>query len=340
MNSLNRLYDFSMDELRRKHNIGSFQTLNENWDNNLNIKNSLEFKEIMKEFKIDFKMALDCLFAEDIPYYHKQLIVQHMFEPGFSFPQGYILALYTGNTDNYRDVPKLFKDLIKKFDMEEYKEKTTEEIKEKLEEFCKITKPNVNGNRTGFDLSFNTRQNIELYKQFEENGECPNWLVGEYNAYQLELEHAKNTDSILWVPFYFGDGFGYDILSHNNQNGREELIEVKTGESDVPELTLNEYLTMINANEQNADYFIYKYSADGKKLQSAFYYNYERDELLDFCDDFKEYYIWPMTRQKNDYNHTVETTFSIIKVPEERIKESKEATKKALQKALYNRLPY
>ena len=111
-------------------------------------------------------------------------------------------------------------------------------------------------NKTSYDIFDN------IYKK--ELCEQPDnmlyfFIWGEYYTYDIEKED-QNNKNIYWVSRYYGDGFGFDVLTFDKSTQKEKLIEVKTGHYDDFVLTNNEYSVMEESSKHNADYYIYKYT--------------------------------------------------------------------------------
>ena len=130
----------------------------------------------------------------------------------------------------------------------------------------------------------------------------------------LQLYNFEN--HIKWVSRYYGDGYGFDILSYDYSQNKEKLIEVKSGLSENFVLTENELNVMLKCHLNNADYYIYKYYYDtNDKLIHKKILKYEprQDKLYYNLNNFYEYTKY---EYENQYGFII-PKFSVHKIDEE-----------------------
>jgi hypothetical protein len=104
------------------------------------------------------------------------------------------------------------------------------------------------------------------------------FIWSEYSTfmYEIGLTAFSNTcDRVKWVSRFYGDGFGYDILSYDPNTKREKLIEVKSGRSSNIILTKNEFKKIYDCKKFGiCDYYIYKCRYDENKEMKFYMLKY------------------------------------------------------------------
>lgn len=238
--------------------------------------------------------------------YHEHLnkIFTHEAEFLNIFSQfGYVLSLYFGNKEAYRNFSLFFKECSRHYNISKYANMSVEQIEKFLSRYLDIyTEYNYNSKRylnlvagkipelyttySKYDNKLNNKNEPINYKDKDEF-----FVYSEYDSYQREL-HALSyyylsnpKDYVKWVSRYHGDGYGYDILSYDIKRNREKLIEVKSGITDNIDLTRIEYKTMLDTiNRPYSDYYIYKYYYDADikiVILTVLKYNKEKNVCVD-----------------------------------------------------------
>lgn len=182
-----------------------------------------------------------------------------------------------------------------------------------------------------------------LINFINKNTSIMNRYISEYKDFNTELENYRNTlteernkilgnigelyifsgisdaYNVIFTSRDLGDGFGYDMYYQTLVNGQiiENLIEVKTTtmininnkryikDDDEFKLTDNEYRVMLEAKENNANYYIARVLFDSVQNVPIDYCYLQLCEdnvlrSLDFDNDNIEYYI---EVQKNEYDY-------------------------------------
>lgn len=233
---------------------------------------------------------------------------------------GYVLSLYFGNKDAYRNFPLFFKECANYFNISKYSDMSLDDIYKLLENHLDLCKEyNQNANREITIVLGKIPQYYTTYSKYDtklnninEVINCNNieefFVYSEYEAYQRELHALSNynlsnpKEYIKWVSRYHGDGYGYDVLSYDIKKNREKLIEVKSGKYDSFSLTPNEYKVMSSTiNKQFVDYYIYRYVYDMNKNIIRFNvlkYDKRYRSLIDINTN-DEYKIIPFYEEEN-----------------------------------------
>ena len=253
----------------------------------LNEKN--ELRKMFQALNIDilFRYELSnfiCILDNPNYLYHEHLRKIHLHESEFIkiFGKfGYVLSLYFNNKEAYKVFPLFFKESCDYFNVGKYSNKPLEEIEELLNKYMDLNKEyNPNDKRVLTEIMGKIPGYYTNYSKYDkklnninEVINCSNqeefFVYSEYEAYQREL-HAiaaynlsNPKEYVKWVSRYYGDGYGYDVLSYDIKKNREKLIEVKSGRYDSFELTPNEYKVMMSTMYENySDYYIYRYRCD------------------------------------------------------------------------------
>lgn len=293
-----------ISEKLANQNINSFSDIIDYYNKGLLTKlcDSYHLDKIIKD---DFITLLELLFDENNTY-RNELFITNNYSPYFCWTSQYILALYLGNVDSYRNFPKTIKAAIDKFGLYKYRDVTLHMISERVKKVFNISEY-FDPNRHEYLCEIREKIKNEKYDIYEntfgpgKNNPLKNKaafsIYAEKDAYEFE---QVLDEKAIWVAKEYGDGFGYDILSYDNEKNKEVLLEVKSGESAYFELTENEYNTMINAHLKNADYIICKYTVIGNTYISVSTYTYDPETGLLTDELGRKYILQPKTYGNNE----------------------------------------
>ena len=305
MESLTKIYNIC-NELNNQ-GISSYDQLRQ-FKNNGGLDNVLNTNGIYDLLKNDFQYFFDVLFSYNYPHYLKTLALEGLLTRYRLGGTEFVLCLYCDSEEAYRNLPLLLYKLIDKLNISKYSFLSVNDIKGYLYSIFNIDdKFNSNLGKQVFEIVpkiYNSK-----YDQYKEvcdgnfskiNISDPNWFYiwGEYDTYALQKSSLKDYKyPVIWVSKDYGDGYGYDVLSFDEKNDQEKLIEVKTGKKNEFDLTENENKVMRNAHLNNAIYMIHKYTYDkiSNTINSKYFiYSPEIERLLN-----PEGEIFTLTRYTN-----------------------------------------
>jgi len=288
----------------------SYNTLN-NLKENGYLDKILELYDIpycLKNELISFFNMLDNPDLNNFPYLRKILLHESDFVKIFR-DFGYIISLYLNNQNCYRVFPLFLKEMIDKFEIDYYKDLPIEDILNKRMDLKYSY--NRNEERNLVEISPKSRNIYTDYSKYEEKIRMNTlniydltefFIWAENYSYILEYNELKkypeyNTDCIVrWISKYHGDGYGFDILSYDPILKKQKLIEVKSGKSDLIELSRNELKILYEAVENNCDYYIYRYYFNVKTQNLEFYklkYDAVQEKFIDINNPNNVFYISP-----------------------------------------------
>ena len=300
----------SLEELRKLISvlggiqINSYEALRTVY-NNFTFNQIINSSDFMKLLKIDLTCYLDYLFDDTIPYhYYKKTRLEEMTndkEDAEHYYSLYMLALIVQDDNCYRNLPLLIKALINKLDIDKYKYVTKEDIASHIYKYYDL--------KDGYDLNISKdvaelkyKSKKDIYDKYDK-GYDPNrcngndteqfWIWAEHRTYDDELHITNNSpyrQYVTWVSRYYGDGYGFDILSIDLNTGKEKLIEVKSGAGEAFTLTDNEVRVMRNCKFKNAEYYIHKWTYN-KETNTIRITRYKYDSMRDMIvDEYNNYY--------------------------------------------------
>ena len=272
-------------------------------------------KDLLKK---DITNYLYLLFYNHKYHYEKKMKIEQVTK-GLRWNAYYMLALYSGNLNSYRNLPLILRQLINKLDINEYKSFSDKELVSKIYQtydikdgyderhghnMCEIIYKPISNKYDKYPIDYN-------YSNTNKNDKDEFSIWAEHDAYKKEVNSLKQYDNVIWVARDYGDGYGFDVLSRDLTTDKEKLIEVKSGKGDGFCLTENEYKVMHNCSFKNADYYIYKYTLqlDNSVTFNIFKYNPELDMLI---DQDNNYYTFYEHKDTNEFNNIV-YSYSILK---------------------------
>lgn len=289
-----------LDELMdyfNKNGGRSFERINELKNTNV-LDMAIETNNLhayIKELILDFINILDDPTLEKYPYTKKIKIYNMELFKVFNL-YGYELSSYFNNTNAYRNFPLFIKSAAIKFGIIKYADMPINELDSLLNSYVDLVHQiNVNSHRYEVLVMLRYFDNKNKYDNYESkknknkldfNDINDLFIASEDHTYILENSLLYGTNCrASWVARYFGDGYGYDILSYDRETLKEKLIEVKSGYGNNFKLTKNEHKTMVEAtNNSNCEYYIYKYTrnAINNNIYLTIYkYDKEKDLLVD-----------------------------------------------------------
>ena len=236
------------------------------------IDNDINNSFIPDFLRVDISDFLDVLLNFN-PYIMRQkLILEKMYKNNMNYNAEYILCNYLNDKNAYRNTPKELYDIVHKVNIDEYKYITSGDITGKFYRYLDVS-DGFDSRRNYYtcEMIFKYSPKKELYDKYASlynpysvvvNDRNNFYIWAENAAYNYELEKNKDLnmdDKVLWVSRYYGDGYGFDILSINKETNREKLIEVKSGMTKECSLTENEANVMRNCKYKNCDYYVYRY---------------------------------------------------------------------------------
>lgn len=251
--------------------------------------------ELLKTEMSDF---IDSLIDVSPYIIRKKIQLEDMYNRDLSYNAEYMLCHYIDNIYCYRDVPKELLGIIKKLDIDEFKYLSLGDLKSKFYRYLDV----IDGldSRGRYSICTFNRKCLpkkELYNSYDplydphlvdayDRNKFFVWSEQTaFNEEKIETESINIKDPVLWVSRYYGDGYGFDILSIDPITNREKLIEVKSGKEKEFSLTENETKVMRNSKYKNADYYVYRYyytSNVNEKIKKFIYkYNPELDMMVD-----------------------------------------------------------
>lgn len=253
---------------------------------------------------------------DDFPYLRKVLLHESNFVKIFgSF--GYIISLYLDNKECYRVFPLFLKEMIDKFNLDNYKNLPIEEMLNKRMDLEYFYDPNTERNLV--DVCVKLQNCYTNYLKYDEkiknntlnlNDQTEFFIWSEYMTYMLEYEELSkypeyNVGSVVrWISKEHGDGYGFDVLSYDPISKRQKLIEVKSGKHNWMELTRNELKVLYEAVDNDCDYYIYRYHYNALKNNIDFYklkYDSKKGTFIDINNSDNVFYISPYFKYENDY---------------------------------------
>lgn len=288
----------------------SYSTLDKLKESNI-LDKMLELYDIpnyLKNELLTFLNILDNPILNNFPYLRKILLHESSLITIFR-RFGYIISLYLNNVDCYRVFPLFIKEMINKFEIENYKNLPIEEILNKKMDLDYSYNPNAKRNL--IEVSLKPLNWYTNYSEYEEkmktntlnlNDQTEFFIWSEYYTYISEYNELKqyseyNTDCVVrWVSRDHGDGYGFDILSYDPVLKKQKLIEVKSGKSEWIELTRNELKKLYEVDYNNCDYYIYRYYYNQEMNKIELYklkYDSLQEKFIDINDPNNVYYISP-----------------------------------------------
>ena len=281
---INKELGYSYDNLKKLKDESLFDSLIE--------KNNIDIY-----LKKDFNAFMDILFnnmLDEFPYLKKIFLHESNYVQIFS-AFGYETSLYINNLDAYRFFPRHVKSCMDKFNLENYKNLSYDEIEYKLKKYMDIYYYfDLNAKRNLAEV-INRYPNLYTdYSKGEEkiinntlniNDPVEFFIWSEYYTYineYYELSKYKiyNPNCLVrWVSKNHGDGYGFDILSYDPILKRQKLIEVKSSKYDNYNLNLLEYKVSMKISDK-CDYYVYEYHQDENHNISLIKLKYEKEKKL------------------------------------------------------------
>lgn len=251
--------------------------------------------ELVNQLKEDITNYLDLLFCKCQYHYNKKMKMEKLTYGSLNWIAYYMLAVYAGNEYSYRNVPSILYLLIEKLNIAKYKNISYDELFTKVLETFDI-KDWCDPNREQYECEIIHKSPSDKYDKYDkvydferthatQTEEFSVWA--EHRTFDIEVDELKkyNMDTnVIWAARYYGDGYGFDVLSVDLATNKEKLIEVKSGKYNSFSLTENEVNVMRNCHLKNADYYIHKYTCDleNHTITTTIYkYDYELDLLVD-----------------------------------------------------------
>ena len=266
---------------------------------NPGILDSLIDKTYFKEqLKVELTDYLDYLYNDDYHYLKKINLYESNNIFNIFLSSYYIICLYFNNIYAYRDMPMFIKLLIDNLNIEEYSHLGINDIKIKLRETYDISDGyDCNLGKYTFELVPKYKEKYVKYSDYDYlykpnsvyTEDTTNFFVwSEHKVYENEKYKLSNLpnlqNKVRWVSRVDGDGYGFDVLSFNETNKKEMLIEVKSCKPKNITLTNVELNVMRNCNYYSSEYYIYNYYYDKEEnLVKLCKYMYikDLDKLLD-----------------------------------------------------------
>ena len=274
----------------------------------------------IKNVILDFINILDDPSLEKYPYTKKIKIYNLELFKLFNM-YGYELSAYFNNTKAYRNFPLFIQSAANKFGIKKYADMPIDELDKLLNQYVDLVHQiNINTHRYEVLVMLRYFDNKDKYNKYEDkkmknkldlNDIDDLFIASEDHTYILENSLLYNTNTrASWVARYFGDGYGYDILSYDRDTLKEKLIEVKSGYGNNFKLTKNEHKTMVEANNNdNCEYYIYKYTrnAINNNIYLTIYkYDKEKDLLVDINNPNNVCLLTPNQYFTDDHGRVVE----------------------------------
>lgn len=220
--------------------------------------------------KLDVTNYLNVLFDETIPFhYYKKLLLENATSKSRLYSTLFLIALYSGDENGYNNLPLLLLNLIKKLNIEKYRYVDINALKAAVYRSLDI-KPNLKNQEDYCKVNHKLILNEDKYDKFDIKlasntinfyDQDDFFIWAEHHAFESEKFNLPQYQNFIkWVSRYYGDGYGFDVLSFNSIKNIEKLIEVKSGRDESFTLTENECNVMRNCGFKNAEYYVYKYT--------------------------------------------------------------------------------
>lgn len=233
----------------------------------------IENTSIPKLLRTEISEFIDVLLNVNPFIQRQKLILEDMYKNDISYNAEYMLCHYLNDIDAYRNNPRELYKIIHKVNIDQFKYLNIEDIKSQFYRYLDVNE-GFDSRREHYicEIMHKYSPKTELYNKYDSlfnpkqvnnvNNRNMFYIWAERNAYDYELDITKESnikDRVLWVSRYYGDGYGFDILSINLDTNREKLIEVKSGKYKECSLTKTEAKVMRNSKYKNCDYYVYRY---------------------------------------------------------------------------------
>ncbi len=326
MLSLDCLENLNTELFRKgKASFSDFREFKKNGELDAMI-DALDIIPIMR-YKVETYLKL-LLNERNCNYYNKKVVLEALFQRDLSPNAEFMLCLYFDCEGAYRDIPTFLYNMIEKLDLKEFKDVDYNYLVYIFHKYYHLIE--------GYDVNFG-KYVCEFknkpcgfftnYSNFDERYEqnllnvydIDEFFVwAEHKVYDEEyalLEDSKYRNNVRWVAREYGDGYGFDVLSFDEEIGREKLIEVKSGRKEEISLTENEIKCMQTCHRHNADYYIYKYTYNvNTNMVERKILKY--DPLSDLlCDNENNFYTYDKSYEE-DKNGNMCVRFKINKMNE------------------------
>ena len=264
---------------------------------NIYIEKLFATEGITSLLKEDVVRYLDWLFL-DHPYrYHKKIVLEKMTELEMNWSSSFLLALFAGNEEAYRNLPLTLSLFINNLDIKKYKYASVDDIVTQVYKNYDINF-GMDNNKIICEPKFEKVTNN--YHRFDSNYDCINInnkeefaIWSEHRSYEEEVKLLKkHSDYVRWVSRDYGDGYGFDILSIDLDNNKEKLINVKASKSSGLALNEHEVKVMRSCGFKNAEYYIYKWTYDAlfdSISLNIYHYDSKKDLIVD--NDGNKYFL-------------------------------------------------
>lgn len=281
-----------------------------------NVFKQNNMKELLRN---DFNEFFSILFNPNYPHYLKGIKLEEMLYNFGNYVQ-FILCLYCDNECAYRNLPLLFKCLIEKLDLYKYSSIPINTIKARLYDVFTIEDRN-DPNLKKYVFEIKGKICSDKYNKYDSIYDFDYAQIYDVEAFSVWGEHRtldeenrilkNHPQKPIWVARYNGDGYGYDIYSHDINVAKEKIVEAKTGGTYTFSLTENETNVMRNAHFYNAIYQVNKYTIVRNEdvnhpyvVETDIYtYQPEYDRLIDERGEF--YNIHKYRNQENKIMYSV-----------------------------------
>ena len=311
---LDKICDKFNEEGNSSHSY--IDKLNEN-----NELDSIFDDKLVNQLKYDITNYLDLLFCKCNYHYSKKMKMEKLTYGSLNWIAYYMLAVYAGNEYAYRNVPSMLYLLIDKLDITKYKNISYDELFNTVLDTLDI-KDWCDPNRNQYECEIIHKSPSDIYDKYDEVYDFDRthatrreefYIWAEHRTFDIEYDELKKynkENNVIWVSRYYGDGYGFDVLSIDLSTNKEKLIEVKSGKSNSFSLTENEYNVMCNCHLKNADYYIYKYTSDleNHTITTTIYkYDYELDLLVDQDNNYYSLVEYPDYDERGQliYKYTI-----------------------------------
>ena len=208
----------------------------------------------------------------------------------------YEFSAYFNDLSSYRNFPLFVQSAARKYGIEKYANMNINDLDMLLDNYVDMNKRyNPNNNVNEAMVIIKSFDNMNKYDNYEKKKRMNKlnlkdiddfYIFAEENTCIIENNQLHNNS--LWVSKYYGDGYGFDVISYDSINYRERLIEVKSGTSNNFTITKNEYNIMRKASTfETCDYLVYKFTRGlihDDINHTVYRYDKDNDILVDIND--------------------------------------------------------
>lgn len=242
-------------------------------DNKFNkLMDYFNVEKCFKNIFLNFIGILDNPLLNDYPNFKKIKLYENDLFDCFK-KYGFEFSVYFDNEYVYSNFPLFFQTVCKHYGIDKYANMDIIELDIELNKY--IDMQHVSSYKNDVKIMFKSLDNKNKYDKYINSKKQNSLNLNNVDDLYIYCEDYTcfNEDILLkdigcksiWVAKDYGDGYGYDVLSYNYVNGKEKLIEVKSGHTYNFTLSKNEYKTMVETTKLGiGEYFVYKYTRNAE----------------------------------------------------------------------------